>query len=38
VGGILVDAVDALDLRLPELPAEQRRALEEARRSLELDE
>jgi PPK2 family polyphosphate:nucleotide phosphotransferase len=35
VGGILVDAVDALDLRLPELPAEQRRALEEARRSLE---
>ena len=35
VGGILVDAVDALDLRLPELSAEERRALEEARRSLE---
>jgi PPK2 family polyphosphate:nucleotide phosphotransferase len=35
VGGILVDAVNALDLRLPELPAEERRALEEARRSLE---
>ena len=34
VGGILVDAVDALDLRLPKLSAEERRELEHARRSL----
>jgi PPK2 family polyphosphate:nucleotide phosphotransferase len=35
VGGILVDALDALDLRLPEPSADERRALDQARRSLE---
>jgi PPK2 family polyphosphate:nucleotide phosphotransferase len=34
VGGILVDALDGLDLRLPEPSADERRALEQARRSL----
>jgi hypothetical protein len=35
VGGVLVAAIEALDLRLPELDDEQRRALAEARRRLE---
>jgi PPK2 family polyphosphate:nucleotide phosphotransferase len=35
VGGILVDALDALDLRLPEPSPDERRALEQARRLLE---
>ena len=34
VGGILVDAVDRLELRLPQLSDDDRRALEQARRSL----
>jgi len=35
VGGLVVDAVDRLDLRLPALDGGQRDALEEARRTLE---
>jgi hypothetical protein len=37
VGGILVDAIERLDLRSPELSAEQVSALEDARRALEAE-